>query len=125
MMDTPGHITLVRDGLTALHGPAMDAPSLLQQQQLTQETVAALHVDAEQVGPPHIFHIFSSAASRMQGASTNLVAERPCCRSLCRVESNPTLGSRVLWLCSECIAVLNSSGVSKTFVNLHPERPLS
>lgn len=54
MMDTPGRITLIRDGLAALHGPALDAP-LHSKQQITGETVAALHLDAEQVAPPRIF----------------------------------------------------------------------
>ena len=58
MMGTPGRITLVRDGLAALHGPALDAP-VHSKQQLTGETVAALHLDAEQVVPPHVSPLLS------------------------------------------------------------------
>ncbi len=58
MMEMPGRITLVRDDLAALDVPALDVPANLKPQR-AQDSVAALHLDMEQVRPPHIlFRIY-------------------------------------------------------------------
>ncbi len=50
--DAPERITLVKAGLAALDVPALDVPSHLKVQR-AQDSMAALHLDTEQVGPPH------------------------------------------------------------------------
>lgn len=50
--DAPERIPLVRAGLATLDVPALDVPSHLNVQQ-AQDSMAALHLDTEQVGPPH------------------------------------------------------------------------